>query len=142
MTPTLVALHVAPRPHAPLQAVTRVVARAGAGLEGDHHAAAGGEAQVLIVDQETLDALGLAAGEIREQLTVHGLDLAGAPEGTRLTIGETVLELATAAEPCERMEALRPGLESALRGRRGRFARVLRGGTLAVGDTIETRPPQ
>jgi len=137
MTPSIVALHLAPKPHAPAQAVPQVLARAGAGLEGDYHGEAGGESQVLIADQETLESLGLAPGEIREQVTVRGLDLYAAPEGTRLRMGGAVLELAAAAEPCERMEALRPGLESALRGRRGRFARVVSGGVLAVGDPVQ-----
>ncbi len=140
MTASIVALHLAPRPHAPTRAVPRALARAGAGLEGDYHAEAGGEAQVLLADQETLESLGLEPGQIREQVTVRGLDLYAAPPGTRLRVGEAELELAEAAEPCERMEALRAGLESALRGRRGRFARVVRGGVLAVGDPIQRGP--
>ncbi len=40
-------------------------------------------------------------------------------------------------EPCERMEAIRPGLRQELKGRRGMLARIVEGGTVRVGDPIE-----
>ena len=40
-----------------------------------------------------------------------------------------------------RMEELQAGLQKALEGKRGRFARVVRGGTLRVGDSITVEPP-
>jgi MOSC domain-containing protein YiiM len=40
-------------------------------------------------------------------------------------------------DPCEQIEALRPGLRAEMQGRRGMLCRVLTGGTLQRGDVIE-----
>ena len=76
--------------------------------------------------------------ERRGNLLVEGLDIPQQP-GARLRIGHQVLvEITQECAPCERMEALHPGLRSALEPdwRAGARARVLRGGEVAVGDEI------
>jgi MOSC domain-containing protein YiiM len=40
-------------------------------------------------------------------------------------------------DPCERMDAIRPGLQEELDGRRGMLARVLEGGRVAAGDAVK-----
>jgi MOSC domain-containing protein YiiM len=104
------------------------------------HARRGSGRQVLLIDAETLEQFGLAPGDVREQVTVRGLDLNGLAAGTRLRVGGAVLELAEACAPCERMNEVRPGLMEAIDGRRGRFVRVLEAGSFAVGDAIEIEP--
>jgi MOSC domain-containing protein YiiM len=39
------------------------------------------------------------------------------------------------------MDELRPGLRQQLEGRRGRFVRVVEGGSVAVGDAVQLQPP-
>jgi len=76
--------------------------------------------------------------ERRANLLVEGLDLRQLP-GARLRIGSEVLvEITQECAPCERMEALHPGLRAALEPgwRAGARARVLQGGPVAVGDGI------
>jgi MOSC domain-containing protein YiiM len=58
------------------------------------------------------------------------------PSGQRLHIGEAVLELTYACDPCERMDELRPGLRAAVDGRRGMLARVITSGIIRPGDPI------
>jgi MOSC domain-containing protein YiiM len=137
MPASVVALHVTPRSRAPLVPRTEVRALEGRGIEGDRHARAGTRRQVLFVEVETLDALGLAPGAIREQVTVRGLKLDDLAPGTRVRIGGAELEVAGPCDPCTRMEEIRPGLRAALEGRRGRFMSVVRGGTIAVGQSLE-----
>jgi len=43
----------------------------GVGLSGDKHAGSASRRQVLIIDKETLDVLGLAPGTVKENLTVE-----------------------------------------------------------------------
>ncbi|WP_082474610.1 MOSC domain-containing protein [Sphingomonas sp. Leaf343] len=76
--------------------------------------------------------------ERRANLLVEGLDLPQTA-GVRLLIGaDVVLEITRETDPCERMEALAPGLRAALTPdwRGGACTRVLAGGRIAVGDLI------
>jgi len=76
--------------------------------------------------------------ERRANLLVEGLDLPQEP-GAKLRIGSQILvQITQECAPCERMEALHPGLREALSPdwRAGARARVLRGGSVAVGDEI------
>lgn len=117
-----------------------VRAVANSGLEGCVHARPGGKRQVLLVDRETLDELGLAAGILRENITTKGLPVNELEPGEKLRIGEALLEVTMACTPCAQMEGIRGGLRQELRGRRGALCRVLRGGTLRQGDGIERLP--
>ena len=113
---------------------------AGFGIEGDRHATSQGERvarQVLLMDEESLEALGLAHADVRENITTSGIELASMPEGQRLALGdEVVLQITERCAPCSRMEEIRPGLQHELEGRRGMLATVAQGGTIKVGDGI------
>jgi MOSC domain-containing protein YiiM len=136
MPATVVALHLTPKSRAPLAPQTEVHALEGQGLQGDRHARTGSHRQVLLVEVETLEALGLAPGAVREQVTVRGLRLNDLPAGARMRIGTAELEVAGPCEPCERMEEIRPGLRAQLDGRRGRFCSVIRAGSFSVGQPL------
>ena len=141
MTPTVVALFLSKASRAPLAAVDRVEAVAETGLEGDRHAKRASRRQVLLMEEETLEALGLAPGEVREQVTVRDLDLDTLASGARIRIGGALLEVGGPCQPCERMDEIRPGLQGALAGRRGIFVSVLRSGSFSIGDPIVVEPP-
>ena len=136
MPAVIVALHLTPQSRAPVQRVARVEALLEQGLAGHRHTRALSRRQVLMIDEETLVEFALEPGQVREQVTVRGLDLNALPFGTRLSAGTAVLELAGPCAPCERMNEIRPGLRAALQGRRGRFARVVQAGAFAVGDPL------
>jgi MOSC domain-containing protein YiiM len=106
------------------------------GLEGCAHARPQGKRQVLLVDRETLDIFELAPGIVRENVTTEGLDVNGLAIGQRLQIGEVELRVSAVCDPCEQIEALRPGLQAAMQGRRGMLCKVVRGGLLRPGDEI------
>jgi len=113
---------------------------AGLGIEGDRHATEREERQgyqVLIVDNETLQKLGLEPGLIKEQVTTTGIDVASLEAGQQLALGDdVVIEISKDAAPCSRMEEIRPGLQTELEGCRGMLASIVTGGTVNVGDTI------
>jgi MOSC domain-containing protein YiiM len=132
----VVALHLSTASRAPLVVATRVEALEERGLEGDRHGKPNSRRSVLLMDVETLDSFGLEPGDVREQVTVRGLDLTALVFGSRLRVGSAVLEVAGPCAPCERMEELRPGLRAAIDGKRGRFVRVAQGGSFGVGDRI------
>ena len=138
---TVVALHLNTGGRKPLTPVERVSVIAESGIEGDRHARPGRNRTVLLMEQEVLDQLGLKPGDVREQVTVQGLPLGRLAPDTRLRVGTAVLAMAEPCAPCERMNEIRRGLRTELEGRRGRFVRVIRAGSFAVGDSLVVEPP-
>ena len=111
--------------------------RADFGVEKCAHARQGGKRQVLLVDWETLQALDLLPGQIRENITIEGLDVNGLTIGERLQVGESLLEVSAVCTPCDELEKVRPGLQRELRGCRGMLCRVLEGGRVHPSDPIK-----
>ncbi len=133
---TVVGLHLCVGHKAPMKGVDRAEAQADYGIQGDRHARAGNARQVLIVEQETLDALGLSAGTVRENITTRGVTLRGLVAGIRLRVGQAVLEVTGPCQPCARMDEIRAGLRGELEGRRGTLCRVTQGGVVCLGDRV------
>ena len=133
---TVVNLQLCPGNRLPMEPVTAAKAIENLGLAGDRHAKADSKRQVLLIEADTLEKLGLRAGDVRENITTRGIALMELPLGTRLRIGEAMLELTVECEPCSLMDELRPGLRETLKGQRGMLARVTQSGTLSVGDLI------
>ena len=110
----------------------------GLGLRGDRHAIAESTRQILLIEEEVLEALKLSAGQVKENITTRGLKLMSLVGGQRLQVGETaVLEITKPCTPCGWMDEIRSGLQSQLAGRRGILAKALRGGHIRVGDPIK-----
>ena len=127
----------APRKHLPMEELSEVRAVGDAGFEGCAHARPGRKRQVLLVDRETLEAMNLRPGIIRENITTDGLNVNSLKIGNLLRVGEARLEVSEVCNPCDQMEAIRPGLRKELWGRRGMLCRVLEGGVIRRGDSIE-----
>jgi len=121
-----------------VRSVVRCTAVAEQGLVGDISFGRAAR-QVLLIDLETLKEFDLEPGDVRENLTVSGISLAGA---RRLSVGEVLLEVTGDCAPCSTMDALQPGLQERIRGRRGVLARVIRGGQIQVGDQVSIGPDQ
>jgi MOSC domain-containing protein YiiM len=126
----------APKKREPMEELAEVRVVEDAGLEGCAHARPTGKRQVLLMDRETLQAFELAPGIARENVTTEGLDVNGLAVGEKLQLGEVELQVSLVCDPCEQIEALRPGLQAAMHGKRGMLCRVLRGGMLRRGDAI------
>ena len=107
------------------------------GVEGCAHARPGGKRQVLLVDRETLEAMDLPPGVIRENITTEGIDVNGLVLGQRLRVGATLLEVSAVCTPCDQLEKVRPGLRREIYGRRGMLCKVIEGGAIRLGDPIE-----
>jgi MOSC domain-containing protein YiiM len=121
----------------PMEAVESAEALADLGLAGCAHAHRNSKRQVLLVDKETLDAMQLKPGTIRENVTTEGLNVNGLTLGERLRIGPVLLEVGAVCTPCNQLEKVRPGLRRELYGRRGMLCRVLEGGAIQIGDPIQ-----
>ena len=138
---SVVSLTINPGSRQPLDSVEQASFVTGHGIEGDRHYTdrenrAG--YQVLLMDRETIEALGLSIGDVRENVTTDGIDLATLKPDQLVGIGsEVVLRVFKDCPPCGRMDELRPGLRSELLGRRGMLASVEHGGSASVGDAVQ-----
>lgn len=141
------------RPTGPIEVLDSAELVEGLGVAGDFRgtrkAGSAGRNGVVLIEAAGWRAATAECGadvpwwERRGNLLVEGLDLPQQP-GARLRIGEAALvEITQECAPCERMEALHPGLRAALSvdWRAGARARVLHGGTVAVGDEIRVDRP-
>ena len=120
----------------PMVEADEVEAIAAFGFTGCCHGKKNGNRQVLLVDQETLEAMGLEPGIIRENITTEGLNVNGLVIGEQLRIGDVLLQVSAVCSPCDQLELVRPGLRREIYGRRGMLFRVVEGGTIRAGDTI------
>jgi MOSC domain-containing protein YiiM len=92
----------------------------------------------------------IGPGDLGENITTEGLDLAALPTGARLTIGAAVVEITGLRNPCGQIDAFRKGLLAAVLDRApdGRLIRkagvmgiVVTGGDIHPGDTIAVALP-
>ena len=110
------------------------------GIEGDAHAG-DWHRQVSLLAMESIakmQALGLKVGEgdFAENITTQGVDLVHLPVGTRLTLGETVLEVTQIGKVCHTRCAIFYQAGDCVMPKEGIFARVITGGVLRPGDEI------
>lgn len=111
------------------------------GVQGCLHAVARSRRQVLLIEEETLEAVGVGPGAVKENVTTRGIDLVGLPPDTRLHLGDEVeLWVTGPCQPCGLLDRIRLGLKEELRGRRGVLAWVKRGGVVRPGDLIQALP--
>jgi len=134
---SVLTLHICPGHRKPMTPVQSLETLTGVGIKRDMHAVEDSIRQILLVEQETLVALHLQPGVVKENITTLGIALMTLKRRQKMWIGSVLLQITRECEPCSRMEEIRPGLQELLRGRRGMLARVLQGGTINVGETIQ-----
>jgi MOSC domain-containing protein YiiM len=120
---------------APMKAVSSVEAIANHGLRDDANAGRT-KRQVLLIERELLEEFQLPIGDVRENITVQGIQLAGMAAGTRVRVGQALLETTLDCAPCQFIEDKRPGLRAAMEGKRGTLFKVIEGGEIKVGDEV------
>jgi len=133
------------------------------GVEGDYHA---GEfvrhrylakkdpnipnlRQVLLVDKSILaeiarQGIHLTPGMLGENITIEGITVMKLAIGTRLEIGETLLEVTEIRNPCFQLNEMHPHLLKAVatkvdgkvRRNAGMMTRILKGGLVQPGDPV------
>ena len=128
-----------------IESVTQAELAPERGLLGDHRAAqVGGKRQITLIQFEHLGVIAALCGRevvsparLRRNLAVSGINLL-ALHDRPFRIGSALLEGSGLCHPCSRMEeALGQGGYNAMRGHGGIAARVLEGGLVQIGDSVE-----
>jgi len=140
-------IYVAPEKAKPVRLVDTVEALAGEGLRGDRYTAArnrrGPDCQATFIELENLEAftrqtnLALTPEMTRRNIVTRGIRL-NALVGRRFRAGEAVFEGLELCEPCKLLARIthREVLQHLL-GKGGLRARIVEGGTIRIGDTLE-----
>jgi len=112
------------------------------GLKGDAHAG-NWHRQVSLLGQESIDKMkalgikGLCTGKFAENLTTEGIELYSLKVGTRLKIGDALLEVTQIGKECYQKCAIYHQVGECVMPKEGIFARVIKGGTVKAGDSID-----
>ncbi|WP_367185426.1 MOSC domain-containing protein [Hydrogenophaga sp.] len=121
----------APRPVSCIQAI------AGYGLAGDRHASPQSPRQLLIAGEVAYQRWALPDAALRENLLVD-FSTECLQSGDLVHIGnEVIIWMTFNCEPCSLLERRCPGTLKTIGGLRGMLARVVRGGQIQRGDTIQ-----
>ena len=114
------------------------------GIVGDAHAG-NWHRQVSLLAQESVEKMkavfpDIPVGAFAENILTEGLTLFTLPVGTRLRVGEVLLEVTQIGKECHAHCAIRQQVGDCVMPREGIFTIVLEEGTIRAGDTITVFP--
>lgn len=125
--------------------VESIQLRIGLGIEGDAHAG-DWHRQVSLLDLSSFDKMSTKAtvelkpGVFAENITTEGIDLWSLPIGTKLEIGDALLEITQIGKECHRHCQVFRQVGDCVMPREGIFAVVLREGELRAGQALKIIP--
>jgi len=110
------------------------------GIVGDAHAA-NWHRQVSLLAWESIEkmrdlGLNVNAGSFAENITTRGLSLVDLPVGTRLRLGEALVEVTQIGKVCHERCAIYTQAGDCVMPREGIFVKVHHGGQVRVGDAV------
>jgi len=110
------------------------------GIEGDAHAGTWHRQVSLLAVESmaTIRALGLDVqpGDFAENITTQDMDLSALHIGDQLVVGDCTLEITQIGKVCHARCSIYARVGDCVMPREGLFARVIRGGTVRVGDAV------
>jgi MOSC domain-containing protein YiiM len=145
MIPTVVAVCISEAKGQRKTPVAAAELRENHGIVGDGHAGVW-HRQVSLLATESIAkmrALGLDvdSGDFAENITTSGIDLVALPVGSRLAVGDAVIEVTQIGKECHTRCAIFYQAGDCVMPKEGIFAKVLKGGTLTGGDPIRRLDP-
>ena len=113
------------------------------GIENDAHAG-NWHRQVSLLSYEKIQEFKAAGAPVKdgsfgENLIVSGMDLKNLPVGTILECGGALLEVSQIGKECHSKCAIGETMGTCIMPTEGIFAKVIKGGTVKVGDHIRAR---
>ncbi len=111
------------------------------GIENDAHAGKW-HRQVSLLGYEKIEEFkargaDIINGSFGENIIVEGFDLKSLPIGTRLRSGDALLELTQIGKECHTHCAIYHKMGDCIMPREGVFCKVIEGGRISPGDSIE-----
>jgi len=141
MTAKVVAVNISQNKGEQKVPVPCVELRENHGIVGDAHA---GEwhRQISLLAEESIDkmrrlGLDVDPGAFAENITTQGVDLVSLPVGTRIVLGEALVEVTQIGKECHARCAIYHQAGDCVMPKEGIFARVIRGGSVAGGMAVQ-----
>lgn len=111
------------------------------GIVGDAHAG-DWHRQVSLLAIESIDkmrekGLDVGPGDFAENITTEGIEVATLPVGSRLKIGEAIGEVTQIGKVCHDRCAIYYQAGDCVMPKEGIFIKVIKGGQVKVGDSLE-----
>ncbi len=112
------------------------------GVEGDSHASGEYHRQVCLLAEESIDKMTaqgfeVGPGSFAENITTRGLNLLAIPLGTKVRLGEVLLEITQKGKECHDGCAVYKEIGACIARTEAIFGRVLKGGMVKAGDEVE-----
>lgn len=137
---SVVAVCISERKGTQKHAVPEIQLKIDHGIVGDAHAG-NWHRQVSLLAQESVEKMkavfpDIPVGAFAENILTEGLTLYTLPVGTRLRVGEVLLEVTQIGKECHAHCAIRQQVGDCVMPREGIFTIVLEEGTIRPGDAI------
>ncbi len=138
---TITSINISPKKGTFKQPVKQAELRVDFGIVGDAHAG-NWHRQISLLAQESIDkmtALGLddlVPGKFAENITTQGMELFTLPVGTRLRLGECLVEVTQIGKECHQHCEIYKKVGQCIMPHEGIFVKVLVPGVVRVGDAI------
>lgn len=124
--------------------VEQVVVTADYGIDSDAHASSEWHRQVSLLALESIKkmqdmGLDVSPGDFAENITTEGISLVELPVGTLLLVGDVELEVSQIGKVCHERCAIYYQAGDCVMPKEGIFAKVVKGGIIKKGSTIDIR---
>ena len=139
-TGKVVSLAVSTKKGIPKTCVEQVTLEENHGVSGDAHAGPT-HRQVSFLAEEGIQTmvdkgLNVSFGAFAENVATQGIDWVNVPVGTRVSVGETELEITQIGKVCHKPCAIFYKAGDCIMPREGVFGKVLKGGVVRLDDDI------
>lgn len=138
----VIAVNISEKKGVPKEPIEKGYFKVDHGLVGDAHAG-NWHRQVSLLGQESIDKVtavgikGLCGGKFAENLTTEGITLYELPVGTRMRVGETLMEVTQIGKECHTGCAIRELVGDCVMPREGIFTKIIEPGWIKPGDEIQ-----
>lgn len=137
---SVIAVCISERKGTPKHEVPEIQLKRDHGIVGDAHAG-NWHRQVSLLGQESVEKMkavfpDIPIGAFAENILTEGITLYNLPIGTKLRIGDVLLEVTQIGKECHAHCAIRQQVGDCVMPREGIFAIVLEEGTIRSGDPV------
>ncbi len=142
MAGKIISINISPKKGMRKKAVDSVLLKDNFGIENDAHASEKWHRQVSLLAVESIKkmtdkGLDVGPGDFAENITTEGIELPVLPIGTKMMIGDDIeLEVSQIGKLCHARCAIYEQAGDCVMPREGIFVKVIKGGTIKTGDTI------
>jgi len=142
MAAKIVSINVSEKKGERKKPVAEATVKENYGIEGDAHASSQWHRQVSLLALESIRkmqdmGLDVSPGDFAENITTEGIDLPNLPVGGRFVIGDGIeVEVSQIGKECHTRCAIYYQAGDCVMPKEGIFVRVLKGGSIRVGDAI------